>query len=281
MLRSKTFVWLMAIVMASLACSMSGSSAPGSKGPLDSDSLATIVVGTANAAAAQTAQVDLLTGVPSAASAKATATPAPVVALIPAEGTTLEKQNDGSHIFTDFQGGYLMIVPSDWLVLRPNGQEFMNAWSLPLVSDPKFQDFLNKLQKEDPKVFRLAAADTTPEHMQEPMMSTFTVSWDRASSRTLSQEILEAENQIKILNGLKVTNTDTGTSTTRIPMGIIETSVTNTGTFYGVTMNAYQKIVVFKVRTGTVTLTLTTTPTLKDATLRDFDAMTDQVRLLP
>jgi hypothetical protein len=283
MLRSNTVIWLAVIVMADLACSLSGLSAPASNGPMDSNSLSTIVVGTASAAAAQTAQADLLTRLPSAAStaegtSALTTTGTPGISV---EGTSLVKQDDGSHLFTDSQGGYSMVISTEWLVMRPNEPEYMNASGLPSASDPKLQAFLNNIQKQDPKLFRLAAADITPAHMQENLLSTFTVSWDRNSTMTLPEQATEAVKEITTLNGLNITNTDTGTSSTHIPMAIIESSVTSTNNLYGRLISAYQKNVIFKVKAGTVNLTLKTTPTLKDAILKDFDAMTDQIKMLP
>ena len=275
--------FIVSIMLSTLACSLPGLSIPSEIPTPDQNSLSTIIAGTANAAAMQTAQTNPLASTPlpvstETAAPTSTATPTPRIST---EGTSLVKQSDGSYIFTDYQGGYSVIVPSGWLAVRPNEQEYMNAWSLPSASDPRFQDFLNKLQQEDPKLFRLAAANISPENLPDDLISTFTITWDRNSTLTLEQEVSQAQKEIKTLKGLKITYADTGATSTHIPMAIIETSVENTKNFYGKIINAYQKVVIFKVKNGILAFTFTTMPRLKDAILQGFDLMTDQINMLP
>ena len=282
MLNKQHRVWLIAALMiVTLACSAPGFSAPPDSGPLDTDALSTIVAGTANAAATQTALVATNTPPPSSIETAApteTATPTPRVS---AEGTSLSKQSDGSFIFTDQQGGYSVVVPSGWLVVRINEQEFLDAWGLPEASDPKLQNFLTQFQKADPKVYRLVGADITPEHFQGSFLTNFSISWNRNSTLTLQQEIDQTRKYLpQSIKGAKITYADVGTTSTQIPMAILEISWSTKDTS-GQTIKIYQKIIGFKLKNGTLAFTLTTTPDLKDALINSFDFMTDQIMIFP
>ena len=283
MLRSKTYGWLVAIVMASLACSMSGLSEPASNGPLDSNSLATIVVGTANAAAAQTAQVDLLTSVPSGASAKAAgpATPTPIPLNMSAEGTALVKQGDGSYIFTDQQAGYSIVIPSVWLALRIDEQDFSNARLSLANADPLIQGALSNFQNSDPNAYRLVGFDTSPDSLKTGCVSNLLFVWDRNDKATLEQDIAEAaKGPPQSSSPTKVTYAGMGATSSHLPMGIIETSKEETTTSKQI-LNLYQKMILFKLRTGSLTIILTTEVQLKGKFLPGFDLMTDRIKLLP
>ena len=271
-------------IFLTLACALPGLSAPSEFPTPDPNSISTIVAGTANAAAMQTAQANPSTNTPLPTS---TETPAPTSTATPtprisAEGTSLVKQSDGSYIFTDLQGGYSVIVPSGWLVVRVNEQEYLNAWVLPEASDPKIQHFLTQFQNEDPKTYRLVGADIIPEHLQENFLTNFLISWNRNSTLTLQQEIDNAKTDLPrtVMQGAKISYADIGLTSTQIPMGIMELNW-NTKDISGNTVKIYQKIVAFKVKSGTLAFTFSTTPDLKDAILNEFDLMTDQIKMLP
>ena len=97
--------------------------------PVDSNSLSTIVAGTANAAAMQTEQVHPATGFPrtgtaaptengiTASALAVTATPQLVFS---AYGTALGQQADGSALFVDKQLGYELVIPAGWTAFRIN-----------------------------------------------------------------------------------------------------------------------------------------------------------------
>jgi len=276
----RRFTSIIIILISILACDLPGTVAPQ---PVSSDPniISTIVAGTANAAAAQTALAATSTPLPSPTEITAptsTATPTPRVST---EGTSLQKQSDGSYLFTDYQGGYSVVAPSDWLVVRINEQEYINAWALPEASDPKIQNFLTRFQKLDPKVYRLMGADTNPEHLKGSFLTNLSISWDRNSALTLQQEIDHARADIpKTILNAKVTYADVGLTSTKIPMGIAELSWNSKDTS-GQPLNIYQKMVFFKVRSGTLVMTLSTTQNLKSAVITTFDLMTDQIKMLP
>jgi hypothetical protein len=250
-------------------------------GPLDANSLSTIVAGTANAAAVQTAQANPFTYTPPATPTQ-TATPTPIVALSPqvsTEGTSLVKQSDGSYVFTDYQGGYSITVPSVWLAVRINEQEFINA---PIeVSDPTVKDVLSELQNYDPKIYRLMGLDTSPGDLRDGFVTTLSIDWDRSDTNTIKQEIAKIKaNPTKVLSGVKVTYADMGTTSTHLPIGIVEQSGTALTKSQQHVTN-YLKAIIYKPKSGVLTITLSTMIQLKDKFVPGFDLMTNQIKMLP
>jgi len=261
---------------------MQGLSPSSSAGPLDANSLSTIVAGTANAAAIQTAQANPSTSTPLPTLTK-TATPTPIVTpsqQVSTEGTSLVKQSDGSYVFTDYQGGYSIMVPSVWLAMRINEQEFMNAQISPANSDPQIQRSLSLIQKEDPKEYRLVAIDTSTSDLQTGFVSNMIVRWIRSDMATIEQDIADAKKALPKTSSSKITYADMGTTSTHLPLGVIETSTTETTTSKQI-ITFYQKMILFKLKSGTLTLIMSTATQLKDKFVPSYDLMTDQIKMLP
>lgn len=284
MYKKRSALWVATLFITTLACNMQGLFPLSSAGPLDANSLSTIVAGTANAAAMQTAQANPSTSTPLPTSTK-TATLTPIATSSPqvsTEGTSLVKQSDGSYVFTDYQGGYSIIVPSVWrLAVRINEQEFMNAQISPANSDPQIQRSLSLIQKDDPKEYRLFALDTSTSDLQTGFVSNMTVFWDRNDRLTIEQIIANAKKALpKTPSSLKITYADMGTTSTHLPMGIIEQSTTETTTSKQI-ITFYQKMILFKLKSGTLTLIMSTATQIKDNFVPGFDLMTDQIKMLP
>ena len=283
MYKKRSMLWAATLFKTTLACSMQGLSPSSGAGPLDANSLSTIVAGTANVAAMQTAQANPSTSTPLPASTK-TATLTPIVTPSPqvsTEGTSLVKQSDGSYVFTDYQGGYSIIVPSVWLAVRINEQEFMNAQISPANSDPQIQRSLSIIQKDDPKEYRLVAIDTSTSDLQTGVVSNMNVRWIRSDTATIEQDITLAKEDLpKSSPPEKVTYADTGTTSTHLPMGIVETSLKVTSLSKQI-ITVYQKMILFKLKSGTLTLIMSTSTQLKDKFVPGFDLMTDQIKMLP
>ena len=282
MYKKRSTLWVAILFITTLACSMQGLSPSSSAGPLDANSLSTIVAGTANAAAIQTAQANPSTSMPLPTLTK-TATLTPIVTpsqQVSTEGTSLVKQSDGSYVFTDYQGGYSIMVPSVWLAMRINEQEFMNAQISPANSDPQIQRSLSLIQKEDPKEYRLVAIDTSTSDLQTGFVSNMIVRWIRSDMATIEQDIADAKKALPKTSSSKITYADMGTTSTHLPLGVIETSTTETTTSKQI-ITFYQKMILFKLKSGTLTLIMSTATQLKDKFVPSYDLMTDQIKMLP
>ena len=279
--KKKPWIWFAVVFAATLACGMPGFSAPLPVDTLDSNSLSTVVAETANAAGLETAAAATNTPLPSPTeipTSTATATPTPPIS---SEGTSLSKQSDGSYLFTDHQGGYSVNIPPGWLAIRINQQEFINVWTLPIASDPKIQKFLSQVQNFDPKIYRLIGIDADANDLQTGYIANLLITWHRNDTMTIAQDIAQAKTDLpKSSRGLKVTYADVGYTSTNIPVGIVETSQSGT-TLSGQNVSVYQKVLVLKLKSGSLSFTLSTVSQLRDGFVPGFDVMTDQIKMLP
>lgn len=276
----RRFTFIIVLLISILACSLPGNVAPQ---PVSSDpnAFSTIVAGTANAASTQTASVVTSTSLPASTETAAPASTATSTPRVSTEGTSLQKQSDGSYIFTDYQGGYTVNIPPGWLVVRINEPEYINAWALPQASDPKVQSFLTLFQSQDASYYRALGVDIIPEHMSVKALPYFDIEWDRNTTATLQQEVDNLKKFVpKTLSAYKVTYADIGTTSSQIPMGIIESNWRSSSTS-GQTRTVYQKQIVFKLKTGILAFVLSAEQMIKDSLFANLDLMTDQIKMLP
>jgi hypothetical protein len=125
-MRIKHLIALSMIFMSAMACSIPTVNQPA---PIDKNTLSTIIAQTANAATTQTA----------IATAQASLTPTP----LPVNETSIEKLPDGSVKFTHISGGYEVVYPVGWLVLRPDSEEFTTALAKDAAKNSMLQDQMN------------------------------------------------------------------------------------------------------------------------------------------
>ena len=249
---------------------------------LGPNALSTVVAGTAAASGTRTAGANPMTNTPPATST-GTATPTETATRTPqtsAEGTSLGKQEGGTTIFTDYQGGYSVASQPGWTAVRLNEQEFFDAWNQPAASDPKVQNFLNQIQHNDPKTYRLFGFNVLPDYLQDDYLTNFLISWDRNTNDSLEtyMETLKKEVPKTLLNP-KITSTSFGVTAAQIPIGVLEAN-SSVPLISGSTVQIFQRQIFFRAKTGMLFITFTTTVDRKDAMTPSFDWMTDQIRLL-
>lgn len=189
-------------------------------------------------------------------------------------GSSLTKNEDGSSTFIDNLGKYQITVPQEFLAMRINQQEFLDAWLLPEASNPAVQNQLNLIQKQDPNFFRLFAFDFNQEHIDGGFVTNINFLWDGEelsledetamtdlagayaeqlpNSQTLSTELITLEN-----------GTRAGIITSNMPAVTLD----------GANIVVYQKQAFFDLPAGTLIITLSTTETWQETIEPLFDAM--------
>ncbi len=189
-------------------------------------------------------------------------------------GSSLTKNEDGSSTFIDNLGKYQITVPQEFLAMRINQQEFLDAWLLPESSNPAVQNQLNLIQKQDPNFFRLFAFDFNQEHIDGGFVTNINFLWD---GEELS---LEDETGMTDLAGAyaeqlpnsQVLSTELITLENGTRAGII-TSNMPAVTLDGANIVVYQKQAFFDLPAGTLIITLSTTETWQETIEPLFDAM--------
>jgi len=278
MVRLKLIAWLVALFAAGLACSSSVLSAPNSNSPLDSNSLSTIVAGTANAAALQTAQVVSLTP-PMASTSTETVASTPITTATPllvfsSYGTALGQQADGSTLFIDRQLGYQITIQSVWTPFRINESEFYKMWTLPVSQQTLVQGNLTSIQSMDPHIFRLFAFDLRDGHFQTWALTNTDVSWSQ-SVDNYSQALSGLQQQYApIYKDIKLLSSKTQTNPSKLEVNVAEFTYVYQGTKF------YEKLTLFKIKAGGLLMIRSdTADALKSLNMPEIDQLQGSLKL--
>lgn len=271
--------------LTALACAIPGLQTSGSVPPPTPDTrLEQMVAETVSAALQLTQQAVPPIVEPNTPTPPPTATPTAIVAL-PTQAdneSLLEENTDGSTSFIDLTGKYQINVPAEWLVLRINGQEFLDAGLLPEVANPAIQRSLNAINSQDPDIFRLFMLDINEEHIDGGFVTNVNLVWDQQMEATF---ITDAD--IKAIadvlpNSLKdteIVSAEAKTTKNEIAYGII-TARTPAFTQEGASIVIYQKLVYFDLPVGTLSITLSTTEKWRETIEPSFDAIVESLIVL-
>ena len=197
--------------------------------------------------------------------------------------STLTKQTNGSMLFVDDRAGYAVNLPTGWLAVRVNGQEYQPSLSLGETSNANIQQSLLGIKGEDPNVFRLLSIDTQAAHIQNDFVSEIRFVLDEKKSIALStdadlQTVAQKIPTSATVFRFEVTSVKIITSVGGTKFGVIEAKSSFTNAT-GAEVIIYQKQVFFKVKTGTQMITFTTLADLKDTLLPFFDSMLETVKV--
>jgi hypothetical protein len=263
------------LFFAIIACVVPGLGQPAPT--FDPNTIPTMVVLTANAAMAQTA-----------AAASSTPTPVPIepataTPRISLSGTSLFPRDDQTTLFTDHKVGIELVILDGWLAVRINEQEYFDSWMLPEVSDASFQNSLTSIKNLNPNEFRLFAFDIQEgHHPAGGFVTNINLLWQENQELSLDdkkdlQDIAKANS--KAMPSLVILTKDISVTSSGIPIGVITSKVSGT-TMDGLKVVVYYKQIFLKARTGTLTITLTTTEELKEIVFPAFDAMIETITLV-
>lgn len=298
----RTFFVALTLLVTIPACVIPGITTPAAPLPtltVDSSAIETMVALTVSAAIAQTEQSAptpkpasvIVVTVPVTATLtptvtptyapQATATSTPEMAS-PSQ-SSLTKLEDGSLSFVDNRAGYEVKLEPDWLAVRVNEKEYLEAFSLAEAANTHVQQALLGVQNEDPNALRLFALDTKPEHIQNEFLSDMRFVLDAGKVISLNsgedlQAIADKVPASATAFRFEVISTRILTSANGIQFGVIEAE-SSFENIAGVDVPLYQKQVYFNARGGLQSITLTTLDNLKPVLLPIFDAMLDTIKL--
>lgn len=264
---------LLVLLTTALACVIPGTttSAPLST-PTADTRLEIMVAETVSAALQMTQQPMFIVEETEAPETVPTEIPATAT---PSAETTLDKNEDGSNVFTDFLGGYQLTVPAPWLALRIDSLEYDAALTLQEASNPAIQRSLSTIQAQDPDVFRLFALDVNEEHLDGGFVTNINLVWDQQEKLSLPNDARLAEIADALpsaVEGTEVLYFEVRTSQSGVPYGVI-TSQMRGVTQDGTNLVIRQKMVFFDLPVGALSITLSTTETLLETIEPSFDAM--------
>lgn len=232
----------------------------------------TAVAGTAQAAETQTALANPL---PATATVASTDTPSPTPKVSNA-GTALVSLADGSTQFIDYVAGMQMIFPAGWLTIRVGEDEYYAAWGKPETQNPVFVNLFAAMQTLDPKVFRMHALDTRPDHIINNDVTVVNVVFSQNDIRTMKEvQADEKRNHPRYKNykllsskffdapqGMEALNMEAQWQTSN---GASQTGM------------SYYRRVIYKVSTGVIAIDLSVLLDKKDLTTPDFDQLINSI----
>jgi len=279
----RRFISIIIILVSILACDLPGTVAPQ---PVSSDpnTFSTIVAGTANAAAAQTALAAPTLDTPTQSP---TETPIPTeTAIAPtpqllfsAYNTAIRQQADDSTLFVDRQEKYELTVPAGWNAFRINEPEFYKLWTQTFDTEPAIQRTLTSIQGMDPTVFRLFAFDIRVEHIrQKAMLTSIYVTWEKTGTSYDGLVTSTQKNNSKFYSASKVLSSKMETNSSNVEMKITEFEIKarpEDGQY-----SFYEKEIIFKAQTGFMVIKVDTPYDVKDDILSEFDQLKESIKLI-
>lgn len=263
------------LLMMILACVVPGAQPASVPAPTVDSRLDRMVAETVSAAIALTEQAPTPMPPPTA---QPTIAPTVVVAT-DGLGSTLTSREDGNTLlFVDEFAGYEVIIPVNWLAVRINQQEYLDA--VQNNTDPNIQKSLLSVMEADPATFRLLALDVTDGHIQNEIVTNVNFIWDQGLVVSFdSDEDLQkiAEDLPASVEGLTVSTIEVVIPPAAATFGMIKSEI---GGFNasGIQVSLYQIMAVFKLKTGTLLVTFTTEKSLSETTLPDFVEMLDSIK---
>ncbi|NWF65064.1 MAG: hypothetical protein HXY38_12245 [Chloroflexi bacterium] len=284
MKKNHGLLFAIALVMTALACAIPGLPTGSVAPPTPDTRLEQMVAETVSAALQLTQPAD------SFAAEAFTPTPVPTVTKTPipateigtTEETLLDKTADGSTTFIDLPAKYQVNIPTEWLPLRINGQEFLNAGLLPEAANPAIQRSLAAISGQDPNVFRLFMLDVNEEHIDGGFVTNINLVWDQQMEAVFvtDTDIQAIANVLpNSLKDSQVLGAEVKTSKNELPYGVI-TVQTPALTQEGARIVILQKLAYFDLPAGTLSITLSTTEKWQTTVEPSFEGILDSLIIL-
>ena len=288
--KNRTFFISLIFLVTITACVLPGLSStpptPIFAPTVDTGLIETRVARTVSAAIAQTERAQPTATATFPATPTPTPTPAstetPTPQADPSQ-STLTSQEDLSTLFADEHAGYEITIPAEWLSVRVDGQEYLDAFSMEEAANANIQQSLLSIQNEDPNIFRLLALDTQAAHIQNEFVTDMRFVLDETNNIDLTsdadlQAIAEKVPASAAPFRFEVTSVEIITSPSGVQFGVIEAESSFTSPT-GTDVPIYQKQVFFNGKSGTQSITFTTLVDLKETLLPAIDAMLETIKI--
>ena len=213
-----------------------------------------------------------------------TATPEiPPTSTVPPTGTSKTSQPDGSVLFTDYDNQFSIVFPQAWTAITLNHDDLNSLLQNAADSNPAMQQTYTMLQNMDPNTFRIFAFDFRPEHLIAGYTTNINVMAEKnslLSGMTLKNIVdVTVQSLPQMLPGIKVLSSSVTTSSSGVPLGVIEANMPMTAS-NGTPITVYEKMIIFQRTDGIVEITLATHKSLQQSVLPEFQSIVDSLALL-
>lgn len=104
--------------------------------------------------------------------ATATSTPSPTP--LPS-GTVIEEQSNGTLLFIDYDNGYQLMFPKDWVAIPLSSEDLASRVDALADSNPAFRDVADMFLQLDPDIIRLVAINADPKYIYNGFSTNVTI----------------------------------------------------------------------------------------------------------
>lgn len=205
-----------------------------------------------------------------------TLTPTPVISSY---GTSFEKREDGTAVFTDHRAGIQIVFPSNWLAMRVGEKEYYQAWEKNGAQNPILLDAITSTQNLDLNRFRITAYDMHPDHVLYDNLPKINIVFVEGDVRDLKQVEHDESSDPSILTGYKLLPSEFRKTSAGLDVLLIQYQWQSTNSanqsFIG-----YYRGILFKTASGTVAMDLFIPMDIKEALEAEQQQILDSVTLL-
>ncbi len=206
-----------------------------------------------------------------------TATPSLTPTPLPT-GINVEKQSDGTTLFTDYDNKYKLTLPKEWVVIPFKKDAYTEAINQLAKENPQLAAAAKAFQNMDPKMFRLVAINTNSKYIKNTFASNLNVTAyenDLLASMPLEFVTGALESQFE-KQGAKVLTKDVNTveNSHSVPIQYIDIQQTVKGS------KISQRVLVFQVDKKLVMIALSTLPEFSEGVFAEGNDIGGSVELL-
>ncbi len=204
-----------------------------------------------------------------------TATPVPT-------GIVINAVADGANQVLDYDGGYILDLPSDWLPTKIGQEDIQLALSKLGNTDPSLSNIVKAAEQAQPGMFRIIAFDKNPAHSTKGYVTNLNVVMMKdavVAAMPLDTVIKVTLEQVKAqVPSAKIKQLDTTTNAHGIPVAGAELQMSIRLPSGAITL--YEKQLYFQTKSGLVIITLSTTTGSAAAAKPAFDPLLDGIQLM-
>lgn len=209
-----------------------------------------------------------------------TLSPTAVMTLTPkisVLGTSLVVRDDQSTLFADYKAGIQLVIPSEWLALRINEDEYLKAFASDVVQqNPDIMEHLTCTRDINPDALRLDAIDLHPGHIRDGILTNLNVIFEEGNVQSLENWEQAERNRYHPLVDFKFLSAKYPTLPDGRRVLVIEESYAANGG----QQTVYYRGVFFVLTTGTIVLDFYTNLDLKDTTLPEFEQVVNSLSVI-
>ncbi len=204
-----------------------------------------------------------------------TATPVPT-------GVVINEMAGGGAQIVDYDGGYTIDVPADWVVSKLDPEDIKQALSKAGEDNPGFDNVIKAAQAAEPGTFRVIAIDKDRTHSANGYITNFSVAMfsDTVAKAAPLDIVIQAslESLKSQVPGIKAKQLDSKTNGHGVTIALVELQVPMALPAGQVVL--YQKQVYFQTGSALAMVAFSAPLSKVEAVTPSFDAVVDGIQLM-